>query len=99
MNIDITLSDRLILSSNPSTNIGLIIGVVAGVVGFLLITCLILIVAIIMISRKQSKKKERQYTNLIARMELLEVEMADECKRGECHAVYVRVQPESILQR
>ena len=38
---------------------------------------------IIFFSRKQSKKKELQYTNVIAKMELLEVEMVDECKGGE----------------
>ena len=52
-------------------------------VAVIFLCCVLSIVAIICFSARVSKKKEQQYTNLIAKMELLEYEMADECKRGE----------------
>ena len=59
-----------------------IIPAVAAPVAFILFCCLVSIIGITCITRRTSKKKEQQYTNLIAKMELLEYEMADECKRG-----------------
>ena len=50
--------------------------------------------------KSKHKKTEQRWTNLLAQMELLEVEMADECKRGRlcvcvcvcaCVCVCVRV--------
>ena len=82
-NIVIVLTERLSVTSSPGVNIYLIVGVVAAGVFVLLVFCCMVIAIIICFSRKQSKKKELQYTSLIAKMELLEVEMADECKRGE----------------
>ncbi len=82
MNIDITLSDRLILSSNPSTNIGLIIGVVTGVVGFLLITCLILIVAVVMISHARTKENKSRMNEYIA-----EIEFKDKLNQVNCQGI------------
>ena len=31
---------------------------------------------------RRAKEKDKQFTNLLAQMELWEMEMADECKRG-----------------
>ena len=69
-------------------SLGAIVGAVLGPIVFLLTCCVGWIVAIICISRRQGKKKEQQYTNLIAKMELLEYEMADECKRGEAKGIF-----------
>ena len=63
--------------------LGVIIPAVAVPVAVILLCCVLLIIVIACVATRVSKKKEQQYTNLIARMELLEYEMADECKRGE----------------
>ena len=41
--------------------------------------------------KSKHKKTEQRWTNLLAQMELLEVEMADECKRGRFLCVCVCV--------
>ena len=82
-NIVIVLPERLLITFSPGVNISLIIGIVTAVVFVLLIICCMVITIIIFFSRKQSKRKELQYTNVIAKMELIKVEMVDECKGGE----------------
>ena len=80
-NLTKTFNEHLQLPTASNNTMLIIIVVVVVVVVLLLLGCF-LIAVIVCLSRKQQKKKERQYTNLIAKMELLEVEMADECKRG-----------------
>ena len=82
-NIVIVFPERLSITSSQGVNIYLFVGVVAAGVFVLLVFCCIVIAIIICFSCKQSKKMELQYTNIIAKMELLEVEMVDECKGGE----------------
>ena len=60
--------------------------IIPCVVGGLLLVvafsvCLICCIACCYNSR--ARKKEKQWTNLLAQMELMEMEMAEECKRGE----------------
>ena len=82
-NIVIVLPERLLSTSSPGVSIPLIIGIVtAGFFVLLIIFCMVIAI-IICFSRKQNKKKELQFTNVIAKMELLKVEMVDECKGGE----------------
>ncbi len=71
------------LSSNPSTNIGLIIGVVAGVVGFLFIPCLILIVAIIMINSHARMKENKSRMNEY----IAEMEFKDKLNQVNCQGI------------
>lgn len=61
----------------------IIIPAVVAPVVVILVCCVLLVVGIVCFTRRAGKKKEQQYTNLIAKMELLEYEMADECKRGK----------------
>lgn len=70
-------------TATPGIPLGTIIPAVVIPVTIIFICCVVSIAAIICVSARVSKKKEQQYTNLIAKMELLEYEMADECKRGE----------------
>ncbi len=74
----------------------IIVPAVAAPVAVILLCCVIWIVAIICISQRLGKKKEQQYTSLIARMELIEYEMADECKRGIVFYIW-RVENELVL--
>ncbi len=52
--------------------------------GFAVMVILLVLVMCCIICGYQSKHKktEQRWTNLLAQMELLEIEMADECKRG-----------------
>ncbi len=68
---------------DTSVPLSVIIPAVVVPVAAIFICCVVSIVVIILVASRVSKKKERQYTSLIAKMELLEYEMADECKRGE----------------
>ena len=53
-------------------------GLVAVALFFILIIC-----CVVCYHRRKSKKNEQRWTNLLSQMELMELEMADECKRGE----------------
>ncbi len=79
--ISVELETRL----EYSAGLPLDIIIPASVVGVLLVVAVVVIIMCCIICRYNSKHKktEQRWTNLLAQMELLEVEMADECKRGK----------------
>ena len=87
-NISVVLAETLSYTSNEVPLVIIIPSVVGGllvvIVLFLLITC-----CITCGYKSKHKKTEQRWTNLLAQMELLEVEMADECKRGVCVCVWL----------
>lgn len=66
--------------SESSMTIIIIAGSSAAGVSFF---SLFLICVIVGCFWRRARAKQKQFTNLLAQMELWEVEMADECKRGE----------------
>ena len=86
-NINKVLDNRLpfvTAEEGGTLPITIIVPAVVAPVVVIFLCCLIWIAVIICYSRRAGKKKELQYTSLIAKMELLEYNMADECKRGRC---------------
>ena len=67
--------------AGSDSKLAIIIG--ASTAGGVVIISLLAIVCIICCFSRRAKAKEKQFTNLLAQMELWEVEMADECKRGK----------------
>ena len=63
--------------------LGVIIGAAGGSTGAVVVVSLFAICCIVCCFSRRAKAKDKQFTNLLSRMELWEVEMADECKRGE----------------
>ena len=60
--------------------------IIPAVAGGLLVVALffmVIICCVVCYHRRKSKKTEQRWTNLLSQMELMELEMADECKRGE----------------
>ncbi len=57
--------------------------------GFAVVVILLVLVMCCIICgyKSKHKKTEQRWTNLLAQMELLEIEMADECKRGKCREI------------
>ncbi len=61
----------------------LVIGAaVGGAVVVIGLTCFLIIIIIICGYNSKARQKDKQLTNLLAQMELWEIEMADECKKG-----------------
>ena len=79
-----TLSVPLTYVQDEVIPLYIIIPVVAGVLLVVVIISLIIICCVVCLYRKKSKKNEQRWTNLLSQMELMELEMADECKRGMC---------------
>ncbi len=81
-NIMESLSQKLIYTS--ANEIPLLILIPSVVVGFLVVLALLVVImcCIICAYKSKHKKTEQRWTNLLQQMELLEIEMADECKRG-----------------
>ena len=73
--------------SSDGTPLTVIIIAASGAGGVLLFSVLIIVCIICCYTRK-AKEKEKQFTNLLTQMELWEVEMADECKRGRANHLY-----------
>ena len=61
--------------------------------GGVFIFSLLLICIFLCCFLRRARAKEKQFSNLLAQMELWEVEMADECKRGkyQIHVYYTDV--------
>jgi len=64
-------------------NLALIIPVIVGPVVLVLLISFLLICIIVCVSASRSREKDKRLTTLLSQMELWEIEMADECKRGE----------------
>ena len=81
-----TLDDPLTYTEQTQTELPLEI-IIPAVGGSLLVVifCSVFIVCcVVCYHNKKSKKSEQRWTNLLSQMELMELEMADECKRGKC---------------
>ena len=61
----------------------IIIPVIAGGLLIVVACSMFIICCVVCYHRRKSKKNEQRWTNLLSQMELMELEMADECKRGE----------------
>ena len=61
----------------------IIIPVIGGGLLVVVIFSMLIICCVVCYHRRKSKKTEQRWTNLLSQMELMELEMADECKRGE----------------
>ena len=59
-----------------------IAGSVAGVVIILIVVVVIVVFIVSLIAYQQAKKKDLRFTGLLAQMETMEMEMADQCKQG-----------------
>lgn len=66
--------------SQSDSNLAIIIG--ASIGGGVLLVSLFIICCVVCCFMSRAKAKDKQFTTLLAQMELWEVEMADECKRG-----------------
>ena len=66
-----------------STPLEIIIPVVVGGLAAVVLLSLFIICCVVCYHSKKSKKNEQRWTNLLSQMELMEMEMADECKRGK----------------
>ena len=64
-------------------NLQLIIPVTAGPVALVLLLSMVIICIVICVTRSSARAKDKRLTTLLSQMELWELEMADECKRGE----------------
>ena len=83
-NIEEPLSQQLeYIDAESAVPLVIIIPCVVG--GLLLVVAfsVFLICCIACCYNTRARKKEKQWTNLLAQMELMEMEMAEECKRGE----------------
>jgi hypothetical protein len=75
----------------------IIIPVVVGGLAVVAFFFILIICCVVCYHSRKSKKTEQRWTNLLSQMELMELEMADECKRGElvelsvCVCVCMRV--------
>ena len=69
-------------SESGATPVYVII-IAASAAGGAVLLSLLVICCIICWYTRKAREKEKRFTNLLAQMELWEVEMADECKRGE----------------
>ena len=78
-----SLSQPLVYVAPSSIPLVIIIPVIAGSVVVVVILSLFIICCVVCYHRKKSKKNEQRWTNLLSQMELMELEMADECKRGK----------------
>ena len=74
--------------SSSSDNLLVIIIAVAASGGGVLLVASLVIIMVVCVYRSKSKAKDKRLTNLLAQMELWEIEMADECKRGEDVCIY-----------
>ena len=70
-------------TTQEQLNLALIIPVIVGPVVLVLLISLLLICIIMCVSARKSREKDKRLTTLLSQMELWEMEMADECKRGE----------------
>ena len=79
----------------------IIIPVVAGGPLIVVFLSMLIICCVVCYHRRKSKKNEQRWTNLLSQMELMELEMADECKRGELidWSVCVRLREEGRRER
>ena len=79
----------------------IIIPVVAGGPLIVVFLSMLIICCVVCYHRRKSKKNEQRWTNLLSQMELMELEMADECKRGELidWSVCVRLRGEGKRER
>ena len=59
----------------------------AVVISLLLVCCIVCCVCCQF--KRKSKEKEKQVQNLLTHMELMESELADECRRGECRHSHI----------
>lgn len=57
-------------------------GAVGGVVILLIGIVIIVIVCALLMASRQAKVKDMRFTSLLAQMETMEMEMADQCKQG-----------------
>ena len=71
------------ITNTPSEILVIIIPVIVGVVVVVVFCSMFIICCVVCYHIRKSKKNEQRWTNLLSQMELMELEMADECKRGE----------------
>lgn len=62
--------------------IPVIAGSVGGVLIILIVIVVIVVLTVSLIAYQQAKKKDLRFTGLLAQMETMEMEMADQCKQG-----------------
>ena len=80
-----SLDTRLRYTTTTTNELPLhiIIPVIAGGLFVVVVFSFLIICCVVCYHRRKSKKNEQRWTNLLSQMELMELEMADECKRGE----------------
>ena len=74
---------RYVSSSTPGSESKLAIIIGASAAGGVILVSLVVIFFIIVCFTRRARAKEKQFSNLLVQMEQWEVEMADECKRGQ----------------
>ena len=81
-NLNFTVG-TLMYTSTGGLSLQLIIPVTVGPVALVLLLSMLVICIIICVTRSSALAKDKRLTTLLSQMELWELEMADECKRGE----------------
>ena len=81
--LEFTVGTLTYTESEPSSTPLYVIIIAASAAGGAVLLSLFVICCIICCYTRKAREKEKKFTNLLAQMELWEVEMADECKRGE----------------
>ena len=84
-NLNFTAGTLTYQAGPQPLNLTLIIPVIVGPVVLVVLISLLLICIIVCVSASRSREKDKRLTTLLSQMELWEIEMADECKRGEQH--------------
>ena len=84
-NLNFTVGTLTYQAAAAPLNLALIIPVIVGPVVLVLLISFLLICIIVCVSASRSREKDKRLTTLLSQMELWEIEMADECKRGEQH--------------
>ena len=87
--LQVQLGDGVpVLIGDVNVSLDPIIIIVPAVVGGAVVISLLLVCCIVCCVccqfKRKSKEKEKQVQNLLTHMELMESELADECRRGEC---------------
>ena len=81
--VDDSNDDTIVEIGTLDLDFAAVVGVAVVLFVILVLIVLVLVIFIIVcLYRSKTEQREKQLTNLLAQMELLEIEMADECKRG-----------------
>ena len=80
---NLTFTAGTLTYTSGGLNLQLIIPVIAGPVALVLLLSMLVICIVICVTRSSARAKDKRLTTLLSQMELWELEMADECKRGE----------------